>query len=139
MNVENLFSREWALRRHSNEIHSGFRFIQTCPERNCRKTFYRKFFLVQHLVIVHKYVLDDAKLAATSVHATGMSADEMIRKKKSVINLHEYSDISEDEFNFEELTGTTHSTSQNHLFDYSPVSSPEQMEFPNNFPSYVMI
>ena len=137
-----IFYNEWTLKRHYNEKHSGFRFVRCCPSKGCTKTFHRKYFLVQHLCRSHGFSNTEAKLKARTVNATFVPEADRQKTNYNVIKVEDYSDISDDDFNPEEVTG--HKSQQiyqnvptfnfDSMFDEpqpsplamtSPISSPE--------------
>ncbi|CAC5415651.1 unnamed protein product [Mytilus coruscus] len=94
------FYNEWNLNRHYNEKHAEYRFVRTCPDKGCNKSFNRKYDLEKHLRGYHSYPINVAKAKANEVEATCISAEDKRKERWNPINLCDYSDISDDELDF---------------------------------------
>ncbi|CAG2203351.1 unnamed protein product [Mytilus edulis] len=103
------FSSEWAYNRHYNEKHSGYQFIRNCPIKGCSKQFNRKYCLVQHLRRQHGLSTINAKETVKNVEVRCVSKEDLDRNKFQVVKIDDYSDISEDEFDFDEISNQSFS------------------------------
>ncbi|CAC5358976.1 unnamed protein product [Mytilus coruscus] len=94
------FYNEWNLNRHYNEKHAEYRFVRTCPDKGCNKSFNRKYYLEKHLRGYHSYPINVAKAKANEVEAPCISAEDKRKERWNPIDLCDYSDISDDELDF---------------------------------------
>ncbi|CAG2203362.1 unnamed protein product [Mytilus edulis] len=97
----------WNLNRHYNETHAEYRFVRTCPEKGCNKSFNRKFDLEKHLQRYHSYPINVAKANANQIEATCISAEDKRKERWNPVNLCDYSDISDDELDFTDSNAQT--------------------------------
>lgn len=99
------FSSVWTLQRHFNEKHSDYRFVRDCPKKGCARQFNRKFFLVQHLRRQHGVAHLDAKQQANNVNTRCVSTQDIDKNRYNIIKVEDYSDISDDDFDFGDIIG----------------------------------